>query len=298
MTGERRRLPEDVSLSPAGLHEVVAKKVADKISKKVAHHEQAAARSMERAARHELASERLQAFDLWMRKAPSQRRPRFTRDDIAGTAIHIADTEGFDALSMRRIAAELGAGTMTLYHYVRTKDELLSLVVDAVMGEVVIPDTEPVPDNWREALALIAHRTRDTLERHPWILDISDDPPIGPNSVRHFDQTLQAVSSLDATLPEKFDIFSAVDEYVFGYCLHHRNNVQGGDEPPFDEGMLAYVTDLIATGEYPALAALADEQGLENAWFMIEQHVRDGGRFDRNLERLLDGIEAGLRTNR
>ena len=49
-------------------------------------------------------------------------------------------------MSMRRIAAELDAGTMTLYHYVRTKDELLTLVVDAVMGEVVIPPDEPMPD--------------------------------------------------------------------------------------------------------------------------------------------------------
>ena len=54
--------------------------------------------------------------------------------------MRIADAEGFDAVSMRRIAAELDAGTMTLYHYVRTKDELLTLVIDAVMGEVVVPD--------------------------------------------------------------------------------------------------------------------------------------------------------------
>ena len=53
--------------------------------------------------------------------------------------MRIADAEGFDALSMRRLAAELDAGTMTLYHYVRTKDELLALVNDAVMGEVVVP---------------------------------------------------------------------------------------------------------------------------------------------------------------
>ena len=60
--------------------------------------------------------------------------------------MRIADTEGFDAVSMRRIAAELDVGTMTLYHYVRTKDELLSLVVDAVMGEVVVPTTEGFAD--------------------------------------------------------------------------------------------------------------------------------------------------------
>ena len=59
---------------------------------------------------------------------PGTRQPRFTRDAIASVAVRIADTEGLDALSMRRLAAELGAGTMTLYHYVHTKDELLALV--------------------------------------------------------------------------------------------------------------------------------------------------------------------------
>ena len=91
---------------------------------------------------------------------------------------------------MRRIAAELGAGTMTLYHYVRTKDELLTLVSDAVMGEVVVPDDERCPTNWRDAIVMLAERSRAALQRHPWILDITDDPAIGPNSVRHFDQSL------------------------------------------------------------------------------------------------------------
>ena len=85
--------------------------------------------------------EGLGTFDLWTRTEPSPRKPRFTRDDITAAAVRIADTEGFDALSMRRLATELDAGTMTLYHYVRTKDELLTLAVDEVMCEVVLgPD--------------------------------------------------------------------------------------------------------------------------------------------------------------
>ena len=97
---------------------------------------------------------------------------------------------------MRQIAAELGAGTMTLYHYVRTKDELLALVNDAVMGELIVPDGE-LPTDWRAAITLIAHRSRDVLQRHPWTLDIRDDPAPGPNGVRHFDQSMQAVIPLD-----------------------------------------------------------------------------------------------------
>ena len=76
---------------------------------------------------------------MWTRGDRGSRKPRFNRDDIAAAAIRIADGEGFEAVSMRRLAAELDAGTMSLYHYVRTKDELLTLVVDALLGEVVLP---------------------------------------------------------------------------------------------------------------------------------------------------------------
>src|SRR3954447_23595661 len=89
---------------------------------------------------------------IWARPAPGSRRPAYTREQIARTAIAIADAEGFEAVSMRRIAADLGAGTMTLYHYVGGKDELVALVSDAIMGEIVVPDDE-LPDGWREGLA-------------------------------------------------------------------------------------------------------------------------------------------------
>ena len=75
-----------------------------------------------------------ESLEVWTRPERGRRRPRYTRDEIAAAAIRVADAEGFDELSMRRLASELGAGTMTLYHYVRTKDELLALVHDAVMS--------------------------------------------------------------------------------------------------------------------------------------------------------------------
>ena len=81
-----------------------------------------------------------ESLEVWTRPERGRRRPRYTRDEIAAAAIRVADAEGFDELSMRRLASELGAGTMTLYHYVRTKDELLALVHDAVMAELLVPD--------------------------------------------------------------------------------------------------------------------------------------------------------------
>ena len=68
-----------------------------------------------------------------MREEPGTRRAGLSREEIGATALKIADADGFDDLSMRRIARELGAGTMSLYHYVRSKDELLALMWDAVI---------------------------------------------------------------------------------------------------------------------------------------------------------------------
>jgi AcrR family transcriptional regulator len=265
-------------------------RAAGKVANKAARHAQMAEKAAKKAKAFERAAEELSAFDLWTRPSPASRRPRFTRDEIAATAMRIADEEGFAAVSMRRLAAELDSGTMTLYHYVRTKDDLLTLVVDAIMGEVVIPKSEPIPSDWRAALTMVAERTRRALENHPWMLDISDDPPVGPNTVRHFDQSLQAVASLDLGLAEKIDIVSVVDEYVFGYCLHHRNNQMSGEQT-FDADALAYVNGLVESGDYPQLEAMTREYGLEEGWRLIDKHMRDPQRFTRNLARLLDGIE-------
>ena len=234
-------------------------------------------------------------LEVWTRNDRASRKPRFTRDDIAEAAIRIADAEGFDAVSMRRIAADLDAGTMTLYHYIRTKDELLSLIVDAFMGEVILPDGYELPTSWREAMSVIARRSRDAIRRHPWMFDISDDPSFGPNGVRHFDQSLQALTSLDVDLQGKLDVLMAVDEYVFGFCMHERNNHSpGDDDDQLSPAMSNYLSDLIATGDYPAMKSMTDGTTMDEVWTRIAGAMRDETRFDRNLNRLLDGFEKSF----
>lgn len=286
------RIERAINAKTARQQERLADKAARQIAAKTARQQKIVAKAVQHAEQLDRLASQLQALDIWTRTEPPGRRPRFSRDQIAATAVRIADADGIAALSMRRLAAELDAGTMTLYHYVRTKDELLSLVTDAVMGEAVLTDDTELPGDWRSALTVIARRTRDVLLAHPWILDITDDPPIGPNSVRHFDQSLQAVTSLPMDLEGRLDVLSAVDEYVFGHCLNHRNNLQ--PDHGFDDSLLTYVQGLIDSGSYPAIGELADEQGLEGAWARIERNLRDADRFERNLTRLLDGIEAGL----
>ena len=277
------------------LGEALRDLVIEKLTEKAAKTERATLKARLKAEAYDAAAERIGALDLWTRVPPRARQPRLTREDLAATAVRIADNEGMAALSMRRLAAELDVGTMSLYHYVRTKDELLTLVTDAVMGEVVLPPAVQMPRDWRKGLTLIAKRSRAAFVRHPWMLDINDDPPIGPNFVRHFDQTLEAVASLDLPLAGKLDIVALVDEYTFGYAVTHRNNTAGDDNDD-EDSLIDYLSVLVDTGAYPQLAALTEHADLRTVWREVWGAVRDDRRFERNLNRILDGIEASLPT--
>jgi AcrR family transcriptional regulator len=269
------------------LRELVVAKLVEKAQAKA---RSGSAKARLQAEALELIGERISGLDVWTRVPPGERRARVSREELAAAAVHIADTEGLAALSMRRLAQEVGVGTMTLYHYVRNKDELLTLLNDAVMGEVVVPEDQPLPSDWRAALSVIAFRSKSSIERHPWVLDVTDDPPIGPNSVRHFDQTMQAVSSIDLPLADRLDIASTIDEFVFGYCLMERNNP--GTDFAAKAEMVDYVSVLLETGAYPTLKALADDMGINRVWDTVRKTFSVPDRFQRHLDRLLDGIAA------
>ena len=130
---------------------------------------------------------------IWALAAQADRKPRYTREQIADAALRIADTDGFDAVTMKRIAAELGASTMTLYYYVRNKSDIVALMQDAILADVLVR-AECLLGAWRDALTAIARRTRDVLMAHPWSLTSLDDAQFGPNAMRHFEQSLAAVA--------------------------------------------------------------------------------------------------------
>jgi AcrR family transcriptional regulator len=270
------------------IRDLVVEKLADKAAKR----DRRTAKGRMKAEAIDLLTERLSALDFWTRIPPGERRTRISREELAAAAVRIADTEGFAALSMRRLASEVGVGTMTLYHYVRNKDELLTLLFDAVMSEVALPEDPALPSEWRPALVAIAVRTREVIMRHPWMFEIADDPPIGPNTVRHFDQTLRALSSLPLPLREKLDVAGLVDEFVFGFCLHERNNTSAAQG--IESKMLDYVATLLETDAYPTLSAMQDELGLDRMWDEVQASANAPDRFEKHLNLLLDGIEADL----
>jgi AcrR family transcriptional regulator len=230
---------------------------------------------------------------IWVRPEPGERRPRFTREQIAATALAIADSEGFEAVSMRRVAAGLGAGTMTLYHYVRSKAELLTLMDDAIMGELLVPDGE-LPSDWREALAAIARRTRAALRRHPWALEGLRGAQGGPNGMRHFEQSLAAVAGTGLDASTQLELISMVDDYVFGYAIREGEITEEEAASAFDDEawapVLEYFESLLGSGEFPNLARLRGGDDARTSWQRVAAVLFDEGRFERGLARLLDGI--------
>jgi AcrR family transcriptional regulator len=242
----------------------------------------------------------LPAEPIWSRPEPGVRRAGYTREQIAKTALAIADAEGFDAVSMRRVAAELGAGTMTLYHYVRNKDELIELMDDALMAEVLVPEDE-LPSDWREALGEIARRSRAAWERHAWAKDQPPGVTIGPNGMRHFEQSLQAVAGTGLDWPDKVEIINMVDDYVLGYILGQGEigATTEGLKAKWVDPMTRYIDVQLASGDFPNVQAMTDELGGTRA--AIESFIETMGdpqHFERGLTRLLDGIAQYVGSKR
>src|SRR5690242_19483239 len=152
--------------------------------------------------------------------------PQLSKAGIAAAALAIADEEGFQAVSMRRVAQELGVGTMSLYYYAKSKAELVAAMDEALMAEVLIPS---LPEDWREALTAIAHRTRDVFVRHPWVLSSMQSAPPGENAMRHMEQCLAALAETSMTREEKLTLLALVDDFVFGYALRETT-----DDPVVD----------------------------------------------------------------
>ena len=237
---------------------------------------------------------------IWTRPEPGSRRPKFTRDQIASTALTIADTEGFDAVSMRRVAAELGAGTMTLYYYVRTKDELVALMDDAIMSEVLIP-AEEFPGHWYDALTAVAVRTWDVLMRHTWALRSLQNVPAGPNAMRHFEQSLAALAGTGLDASGKLALIAMVDDYVQGNVLRTAEMRSAGrpaeDDAP-TEAAIRFAESQLATGEFPHTRALLGEGDLRDAFPRLVGDMSERDRFRRGLSVLLDGAASTMNLDR
>jgi AcrR family transcriptional regulator len=223
----------------------------------------------------------------WNRETES-RPTGLSRDAIVAAAVEIADEDGLEAVSIRRIATKLETRPMSLYTHIETKDELIDLMVDEVMGETHLPGA--VPDDWRVALREIAQRTRAAARAHPWMIAVAFRRPLlGPKALRHVDQSLAAVSTLEMPFARKRAVLLSVDTYTLGYVRwevlspHAKCGGWGGEDLPSHEQIDAYLREQAAGGEYPHLAAVAGGD--------LTLGVK-AESFDDGLDWLLAGIAA------
>jgi len=232
---------------------------------------------------------------IWMRPTARGRgpHPAHSRESIAAAAVRLADEHGFEAVSMRRIAAEIGAGTMSLYRYVPRKEDLVDLMIDQVSGEQPAPD--PTGDV-RADLFEAARRQRALIHRHPWLVQaLRTAPSPGPNSLRFMDGMLAILEGTDLGPSEKLEAIAlltgGVRSFVEFELLQQLREQQSGiSAEQYQQAETAYMTSVVLSGEYPHLARVAMENATTGAGAELQPVVNPDALFERMLARTLDGV--------
>ena len=228
-------------------------------------------------------------------------RERTTPEAIVATAVAIIDNEGLEALTVRRLASELGVAPMTVYSYVRGKEEILDLVVDRVAADIVVP---PAEGDWRERARELGHSLRAALLAHPdGARLISERPITSPNAFRLFDAGLGIFRSAGFGDHDAVAAYFAFGNYVMGCAAQDTAALRGMRKP---EGYAAQtpnpadVVALLPAERYPNIHALASHiyGGAGGSPQVPTDNAADDpamARFDFGLESLLDGLGARVR---
>ena len=217
---------------------------------------------------------------------------RLSTTTIVATAVARADAEGIDAISMRRIAAELGVPTMSLYRHVESKDGLVVLMIDAVLGE----DSFPAPSeaDWRADLEVSARLQWAGFLRHPWLARVMSvtRPQLVPNGFRYTEWCLRALTPLGLSMESMMHISVLVFSHVKGMAIDIASEAEQRQDTGLtaDEYMTTRATDIaamISPTDLPILATLVRSDDFD---------LDMDALFEFGLQRLLDGIETWLAT--
>ncbi|SDJ90405.1 TetR/AcrR family transcriptional regulator [Streptomyces indicus] len=226
---------------------------------------------------------------VWDRPEPPHRPAPLDREGIVSAALALADEGGLDAVSVRKVAARLDAGPMRLYRFISTKEELFDLMVDAVQAEILAEGEGDPAGDWRDVLSALAHRTRCAALRHPWLADLlGGRPALGPNGLAVAEATL-------ASFGERADIdtvmraVETVSSYYIGAIRREIANLRaerttGLSKEDRQRASGPYLTKVLATGRYPALAKAVHDGA----------HVDAETAFATGLDWVLDGVSAKL----
>ena len=224
----------------------------------------------------------------WQRlpdRSSRRRREPISREAIVTAAVDLLDREGLAALSMRRLGDELGAGAASLYWHVGSKDGLLDLVLDEIIGEQQVPD--PDPARWQEQLKEVARHQRRVSLRHPYVVRISIGRiPMGPNALVYSERVLAILRA--GGLPPRLAVqgYLALITTVNGFTVDE-TGVEDGGAPDRDPAHLAEAADMardyiasLPTSLFPIMTSLASEFALADP--------------DERFELLLDIFVDGL----
>ncbi|WP_443043573.1 TetR/AcrR family transcriptional regulator [Streptomyces sp. GS7] len=220
---------------------------------------------------------------LWL--APDRprrgRRPAFSREAITAAAVALADTEGLDAVTMRRVAAQVGAGAMSLYSYAPDKETLLELMVDHVTGE--LPLTDPLTGDWRTDLKHIARLQRAHMHRHPWLpAALGTRRTLGPHTLAFLERALAALGPTGLDGAAKLEVFSLLTGFVASHVSHELTR-SAAHSPDRAAAEARYLTVVAADGRHPELAAALAAPG---------RPPTPDATFARFLDRLVDGLDT------
>ncbi|MFF2040052.1 TetR/AcrR family transcriptional regulator [Kitasatospora sp. NPDC058170] len=232
-------------------------------------------------------------WGLTAAEKPGRRGPRQARstEEIAASAIVLADAEGVDAVTMRRVAQELGLSPMALYTYVPGKAELLDLMLDTVYARM--PRTAPADDGWRARAAAVADDNRALYRAHPWVASVSTSrPPLGPGLMAKYEYELRALEGaglsdvdLDAALTHLLGFVQTCARMAADERAAEQDSAMG------DEQWWAAHAELLARvfdpGRFPTAARVGTAAGEAHGGAYSPDHAYAFG-----LARVLDGLAA------
>lgn len=203
-----------------------------------------------------------------------------SRERIVHEAVRLADREGVDGLSMRRLAGMLDAGAMSLYHYVANKDELLDGMIDVVFDEIELP---PDDADWASAMRREASSAREVLARHPWATPLMESRTTpGPANLRHREAVTACLRRAGFSVVMATHANWLINSYVYGHALQEASL-------PFDTAdELAHMTEdvylpQLPPGEFPYLN--------ESAATLVAVGYDPGEEFAFGLDLLLAALE-------
>lgn len=214
-------------------------------------------------------------------------KPGLSLERIVAAAVQVAETEGLSVVSMGRVATVLGAGTMALYRYVESKEELLMLMMDAAFCEHPPP---PAPEEpWQVAVERWARQHLAVLRKHPWVVRIPlGGPPITPNQVVWFERGLSSLSGTGLPEMAKLDALALVNGWVRHEAmleadLREAERRSGRGAAEASASYWRTLGGLIDAQRFPTMSALV-------AAATTDAREDDNAQFTFGLERILDGI--------